>query len=60
MRKVYRCAWCLELNELLVDLSAGTNQMYTEDCEVCCRPNFIRVHIDEENRRVEVTSEQEG
>ena len=60
MRKVFRCAWCLELNEIYVDISAGAHQVFTEDCQVCCRPNVIYIHIDEETPRVEVTNEAEG
>lgn len=30
-----------------IDLSAGAEQEYVEDCPVCCRPNVIRVEIDE-------------
>jgi hypothetical protein len=60
MNKVFRCAWCFELNEILVDLSAGNDQVYTEDCQVCCRPNAIHVIIDESSLRVEVLAEAEG
>ncbi len=60
MRKVYRCAWCLELNEIFIDISAGDDQVFTEDCQVCCRPNTIHVHIDAETPHVEVTNEAEG
>jgi hypothetical protein len=31
-----------------VDVSAGMEQEYVEDCPVCCRPNVIRVEVDEE------------
>lgn len=30
-----------------LDLSAGLEQEYVEDCPVCCRPNVIHVEIDE-------------
>jgi hypothetical protein len=60
MRKTFRCAWCFEVNEIEVDLSAGDSQVYTEDCQVCCRPNTIHVRIDEQQRRVMVENEAEG
>jgi Cysteine-rich CPXCG len=41
----FRCAYCGEENETVVDPSAGPSQSYTEDCQVCCRPNVIRVTI---------------
>jgi hypothetical protein len=31
-----------------VDLSAGSEQEYVEDCPVCCCPNVIHVEIDED------------
>jgi hypothetical protein len=27
----------------MVDESAGSRQRYVEDCEVCCKPNLLRV-----------------
>jgi hypothetical protein len=29
-----------------VDESAGTNQSYIEDCQVCCKPNLLRAAYD--------------
>ena len=42
----YRCAFCGEEIVVTVDLSAGEEQEYVEDCPVCCRPHLIRVSID--------------
>ena len=44
----YQCASCGEGNESLVDPTAGMKQSYTEDCEVCCRPNRLLIHISGE------------
>lgn len=60
MRKIFRCAWCFEINEIDVDISAGEDQIYEEDCQVCCRPNTIHVQIDLETRQVVVDNEAEG
>lgn len=60
MRKVFRCAWCLQLNEIFIDISAGDEQDYVEDCQVCCRPNVVHIHIDEELAHIEITNEAEG
>jgi Cysteine-rich CPXCG len=46
----FRCAFCGEVNEVDVDLSAGRRQSYVEDCQVCCRPNVVRVRFDSEGR----------
>jgi hypothetical protein len=40
------CVYCFQVNDTLVDVSAGGVQEYTEDCHVCCRPNLLRVTID--------------
>jgi len=44
----YTCSACGEQIVVPIDLSAGSSQQYVEDCPVCCRPNVIRVEIDEE------------
>ena len=40
------CAYCFQVNVTLVDASGGPDQEYTEDCQVCCRPNVLHVAID--------------
>ncbi|HEX7423284.1 MAG TPA: CPXCG motif-containing cysteine-rich protein [Terriglobales bacterium] len=42
----YICAGCGEWNETTVDESAGSRQRYVEDCQVCCKPNLLRVSGD--------------
>jgi hypothetical protein len=44
----YVCEACGEEIVIPIDLSAGESQEYVEDCPVCCRPNVIRVEIDED------------
>jgi hypothetical protein len=41
---------CGSANETPVDAAAGSRQEFTEDCAVCCRPNFLKITIsgDEE------------
>ena len=52
------CVFCFQVNDTLVDVSAGGMQEYTEDCHVCCRPNFLHVTIDPslEEASVEATT----
>ena len=38
----FHCGFCGEPNDTFVDLSAGSQQSYIEDCQVCCRPNVLR------------------
>lgn len=40
------CPYCGERIEVAVDASAG-EQDYVEDCQVCCRPISLRVHLDD-------------
>ena len=44
----YVCDHCGEEIVVPVDLSAGRDQTYVEDCPVCCHPHVIHVHIDED------------
>ncbi len=45
---VYTCAYCGEENETFLDPGGGQNQEYVEDCQVCCRPNILRVEYDDD------------
>lgn len=44
----YLCDSCGEVIVVPIDLSAGTQQEYVEDCPVCCRPNVIHVEVGED------------
>jgi hypothetical protein len=44
----YICDACGEEIVLPIDVSAGSSQEYVEDCPVCCRPNVIRIEVDED------------
>lgn len=48
MMTEFRCAYCGEPNDLFVDPSGGDTQSYVEDCQVCCRPNLLRIAGDSE------------
>lgn len=41
------CPYCGETCTTLVDCSGGY-QHYVEDCQVCCRPIELRVHLSED------------
>jgi hypothetical protein len=43
----YVCDACGEEIVFPIDISAGAEQEYVEDCPVCCRPNVIHVEVDE-------------
>jgi hypothetical protein len=46
----YVCDYCGEEIVIPVDISAGGQQQYVEDCPVCCRSNVIHVEIDEDGQ----------
>lgn len=56
----YLCAFCGEPNTTFVDLSAGSQQSYVEDCQVCCHPNVLYVQVDKETLDIEIVSDYEG
>ena len=53
------CEQCGEENETLLDLEGGYDQVYVEDCAVCCRPNVIRIHVDPGSLEVWLQNELE-
>ena len=59
MTSGFPCASCGEWNETPVDPSAGSNQSYVEDCQVCCRPNLLRISLDPETEAFVITAELE-
>jgi len=55
----FQCAGCGEWNETSVDSTAGRSQTYVEDCQVCCRPNVLRLEWDEQAQEYLIHSELE-
>ena len=55
----YFCAFCGEPNTTFVDISAGMQQSYLEDCQVCCRPNILFIRVDEHTLDVEIETDYE-
>jgi hypothetical protein len=53
----YICAFCGESNSTFVDISGGMQQSYTEDCQVCCRPNVLYLRVDEDTLEIEIDSD---
>ena len=56
----YRCAFCGEENDVLVDPSGGHRQTFTEDCTVCCRPNLITLVFEGDDVRLDAVQEYEA
>ena len=55
----FQCAGCGEWNETSVDESAGRNQVYVEDCRVCCKPNVLHVSYDPDLDQTVIAAELE-
>jgi hypothetical protein len=55
----FQCAGCGEWNASSVDESAGREQSYVEDCQVCCKPNLLRVSYDPGEQEFVITAELE-
>lgn len=55
----FQCAGCGEWNQTTVDESAGRSQSYIEDCQVCCKPNLLRVRYDPEAREFVISADLE-
>jgi hypothetical protein len=55
----FQCAGCGEWNETTVDGSAGREQSYVEDCQVCCKPNVLKVTYAEDSAGFMIEAELE-
>ena len=53
-----QCPYCGEVISILVDCSVE-DQSYIEDCEVCCRPINIWIHVDT-NQDIQLTVQHEN
>ena len=59
MEAGFQCAGCGDWNTTTVDESAGRQQSYVEDCQVCCKPNVLRAEYDIPSQGFLVTAELE-
>ena len=55
----FQCAGCGQWNETSVDESAGSNQSYVEDCQICCKPNVLKISWDPEIEEFFISTELE-
>jgi hypothetical protein len=59
MESGFQCAACGEWNVASLDESAGRRQTYVEDCQVCCKPNVLRIEYDATAGEFLISSELE-
>jgi len=55
----FQCASFGEWNVTTVDESAGRRQSYVEDCQVCCKPNVLRIEYDNAAQEFLISAELE-
>ncbi len=54
------CGYCGEINAITIDPTGGSQQVYVEDCQVCCRPNRVQVLVDPDTLTPTVTTDRES
>lgn len=59
MEAEFQCSGCGQYNRTIVDESAGRRQSYVEDCQVCCKPNVLRVEYDPASQEFVIAAELE-
>lgn len=45
MQATVACPYCGENNTIFIDESAGEEQHYVEDCQICCKPWQVVITI---------------
>lgn len=45
-----RCQYCNKIFAINIDPSAGIEQQFEYDCEFCCRPLVVTIHIDQHGK----------
>lgn len=56
----YVCWACGEEIVVPIEPGEGVSQDYVEDCPVCCRPNRVRVELDDDGSLRSSWSDGEG
>ncbi|MCG9696633.1 CPXCG motif-containing cysteine-rich protein [Shewanella sp. Isolate11] len=51
--KVISCPHCGHHQHINIDTSSG-DQEYYDDCQICCNPIHMRMHIDPQHHKVEL------
>jgi DNA-directed RNA polymerase subunit RPC12/RpoP len=53
----YVCDRCGEEIVVPIDVTAGFEQEYVEDCPVCCHPNVLRLHLRDDDVAIDADLE---
>ncbi|OGR51134.1 MAG: hypothetical protein A3I11_00480 [Elusimicrobia bacterium RIFCSPLOWO2_02_FULL_39_32] len=41
----FDCPYCMETNDIRIDLTGGKKQQFIYDCEICCHPILIKLEV---------------
>lgn len=52
----FACGACGSVNYIEFDISGGMEQDMIQDCDSCCRPNRIHMHMDGQSGAISVHS----
>ena len=44
----FECPFCMETNEIRLDLTGGEKQQFVYDCATCCHPILIKLEVGPE------------
>lgn len=55
--RTFACPYCMSPNLVMIDVTAGEEQQFVQDCEVCCQPIALSIRIDDQ--RIDLTAERE-
>ncbi len=53
----FLCPYCLQINTILVDVSAGHHQDLIEDCEICCRSVRLTIDVDADVEEASISAD---
>ncbi len=45
---IWICQYCGKENSVWVDFTIPGKQDFYEECDICCRPNRVIVHMDDD------------
>jgi hypothetical protein len=57
---IVSCPYCGETFETAVDCSAGEQQEYIEDCQVCCQPILFMVNVGPDGKLLAFETREEN
>lgn len=44
--QIFLCPYCGSENSLAIDYSAGEEQEFVSECEMCCKPIVVKIRLE--------------